>query len=82
MEHGYEQAEYEGSSTLRWARRQLNGVIRESDPRYKGEMLHMGMVFLDAAEMQMEEWRKRHCIGWRETSFISEYMPKSYSWLV
>jgi len=77
-----EQAEYEGSSTLRWAKRQLRGVIPENDPRYKREVLCMGLVYLDAAEMQMEEWRDWHCIGWRETSFISECMPKSYSWLV
>lgn len=77
-----QQPEYEGRSTLRWARRQLSGVIGENDPRYKRETLQMGLVFLDSAEMQMEEWRMRHCMGWRETNFISEYMPKSWSWLV
>lgn len=74
-QEAYEQSEYEGVSTLHWAKRQLRGVIREDDPRYRQELLRVGLIFLDSVEMDMGE-----SYGFR--SYASEQQPQSYSWLV
>ena len=68
--------EYEGSSLLKWAELQLQGVMRCDDPRYRRELARVGLIFLDSAEMI---WFESN--GWRGR-FASERMPKSYSWLV
>ena len=68
--------EYEGSSLLKWAELQLQGVMSQSDPRYQRELSHVGLIFLDATEMM---WFEGH--GWQER-FASERIPKSWSWLI